>query len=94
MEKILIPPPSSSFTYSSSEDEQTRERGIKVSQLIDKMPANGTYYRAKFDFPNNTFILSIEKNHKQQGNDEFDQFLKQNGVDNRGWLPHLAVSNY
>lgn len=62
-----------------------------VSQLVFKTPYSGNNFKLSYDFQNNVFTVTINQNNQQAGNTEFDQYLKQNGIDNRSWITNLLV---
>lgn len=57
-----------------------------VGRLLDLLPYKGKFFLMKNDYNNAQYILIISKENEKEGNEEFDNFLKKNGVENRNWI--------
>jgi hypothetical protein len=62
------------------------DREAKVGRLLTKMPYNGTNFSIRHDYNQGVFIVTIPRNRQQEGNVEFDEFIKQNGIGDRSWF--------
>ncbi len=68
-------------------------RDATVGQLVKKLPYSGQYFRFYFDYPTARFILELDSNHIDEGNKNFDAFLKENKVEERSWVQNLTIKN-
>lgn len=64
-----------------------------VSALIEKLPYQGTDFSLSYNFADDSFLLSLDATNQAQGETEFENFLKQNGVLDKSWLQNLSVGN-
>lgn len=89
------------FDYSPQYKEQVKEiidkegplraRDSLVSALINKLPYAGNNFSMRFDFDNAQFIVEIDKANPQEGNIQFDEFLKVNNIESRSWFRNLKI---
>jgi hypothetical protein len=63
-----------------------------ISALIGKLPYQGTYFSLSYDFASDSFLLSLSTTNQTQGEMEFENFLKQNGVLDKNWLENLTTN--
>lgn len=63
-----------------------------VGTLLNKLPYKGTNFSMSYDFDTNSFVVIINKFNQDEGNKEFDTFLKNNGVMDRSWIKNLNLS--
>jgi hypothetical protein len=86
------PGPAKSDKYNVSTDQKIlNEQGAAVSALILKTPYKGNGFSLDFNFTTGRFILILNSNNLVGANSEFDNFLKQNGVQSRTWFTNLDV---
>ncbi len=71
--------------------EITRRESL-VGGLIDKTPFNGKNFSFYYSYSKSEFILYVSPTQQASGNQEFDAFLRQNGVQ-RSWIRHLVTTN-
>lgn len=72
--------------------EITRKESL-VGNLLDKAPYNGKNFSFYYSYEKSEFVLYLPTTTQVAGNQEFDAFLKQNGVESRTWIRHLTVTN-
>ena len=81
--------------YVTPAGQQAIDRGNVVSTMLDSMPENGyqgTYFNLNFSFKTGLYTLTLQSAYQQQGQQEFDLFLRAHGIDDRSWLdPNLRV---
>lgn len=70
---------------------QTNQQSSDVMSLLNKTPYYGKNFAFFYSYSGNYFTLYVSPNNKVAGNAEFDQFLKQNGVENRSWIYDLRT---
>lgn len=63
-----------------------------ISALIENLPYQGTYFSLSYSFSDDSFLLLLNKNNTNQGEIEFENFLKQNGVLDENWLQNLTTN--
>jgi hypothetical protein len=63
-----------------------------ISALIENLPYQGTYFSLSYRFSDDSFLLLLNKNNTNEGEIEFENFLKQNGVLNENWLQNLTTN--
>jgi hypothetical protein len=63
-----------------------------ISALIENLPYQGTYFSLSYDFSDDSFLLLLNKNNANEGEIEFANFLKQNGVLDKDWLQNLTTN--
>lgn len=73
-----------------AEKEQLRKDSL-VGIFIQKLPYFGKSFSIGYDIDTNQFIAQIKQGEEQVGNEELDQFLKENGILDRSWLKNLTV---
>lgn len=81
--------------YSTSQaalDKQNQD--YLVSKLMNIVPYRGKHFSFDFNFDSATFLLALDKTTIDEGNVEFETFLKQNGVQGKSWLGKLITSYY
>jgi hypothetical protein len=80
-------------TYSKpTKNEQIElDKSSKLGSLIPKLPYNGSFFSFAYDFSKSSFILTLDKNNIAQGNNNFDVFLKTNGIQDRSWFINLII---
>lgn len=92
----------SSVPYSASEPtggkevltpqaQQAINQDQKVSELIAQMPFQGKNFDLSYDLSTNTFTLTLTQATQSEGNLEFDEYLKQNGISNRNSIRYLNI---
>ncbi len=67
------------------------DRGEKVGKLLEKVPYQGQNFVFVFDNSTYSFKVTISNDKQQEGNQEFDEFLKTNGIQERAWIQDLVV---
>jgi len=65
------------------------QESSNVMSLLDKVPYYGKDFTFSYNYDQNYFILYINPNNPSAGNTEFDNFLKENGVDSRSRIYDL-----
>ena len=79
------------------EDEQVEpDEPEKISETLDlkdKTPYQGSYFSFTFDENEGLFYVYIDPTHESEGNKEFNEFLKQNGIPDRSYFPYLETSS-
>lgn len=93
--------PAQGKQYQTSADQIAKveapiiEKEAAVGRLLDLLPYTGENFRMENDYKNAQFIVTIPKTKEEEGNIEFDAFLKQNGVAERSWIrDNLLVIRY
>lgn len=61
-----------------------------VGRLLTKLPYQGTLFSMRYDYTSNMFYVALTKSNQVQSNQEFDLFLKNNGVDSETWVTPLT----
>jgi hypothetical protein len=93
-EKQPIKVPTSN-NFGDGNDEATRpepEKGEQISSLIDNIPYAGTYFSLAYNFNDAYFYAYIDPANKTEGDRQLDEFLKQNGIENRTTMPNLRYT--
>lgn len=67
------------------------ERDKKVADFMDTLPFNGQYGRAIYTIDDNRVTLYFKTGQREQALGEFDQLLKQNGIESRDWVYNLII---
>ena len=75
----------------NQKDQQTLNESAKVGQLLKLVPYTGSYFSLDYNYDTGDFILKVDPNHKTEGNQEFDQFLQNNGVQSRSWIKDIIT---
>lgn len=68
------------------------EREGKVGDLLAILPYTGTYFSMSYDVTRLTFIVKIDENNEEKGNQEFADFLKSHKVSDKSWIRNLEIS--
>jgi hypothetical protein len=71
--------------------EANRRSGL-VYGLIEKTPYIGKNFSFYYSFSNDQFTVYINNKNFKAGEEEFENFLKQNGVDDKSWITNLVTT--
>jgi hypothetical protein len=95
VEVIATPPSirvsSNQVSSPSAQEAVTVNEDAKKGELINILPYSGAYFSFDFDFVKNTFVLTLDKSNIVAGNNNFDVFLKNNGIQNQSWFKDLQI---
>lgn len=81
------------YINQSEESEISHPLGDEMSELIDKVPYSGEYFTLVYDESEPFFYYYIDPNNIKRGNEEFDQFLIDNGFTKREYFTGLFESD-
>jgi hypothetical protein len=87
--------PQEGKSYSALTDqaqEQIRKDEL-VGKLIDQLPHKGTNFTLTYNISNNRFTATFNTKNRAQGEQELNQYLKQNQIDSTDWLYNYTVKN-
>jgi len=73
------------------QNQQFNNQEEKVGQLLNKVPYQGTNFKLVFDSSSSEFVVTINQNNKTQGETEFENFLKQNQIEDKSWIRNLRT---
>lgn len=90
---INRPVPGEAYQSLSPADEEQLKRDEVINQLIKKLPYLGTNFSFNYNLSINQFVLVLKTGQEQEGNTEFDKFLKDNQIDSRSWLKNLVIKS-
>lgn len=90
---ISKPVPGEAYQSISTADEEQIKKDEIITQLIKKLPYLGTNFSFNYNLSINQFVLVLKTGQEQEGNAEFDKFLKDNQIENRSWLKNLVVKS-
>lgn len=74
---------------SSLQEQKQEEVGFQVGLLINQLPYRGQYFSLYYNLEKDVFTLFINPQHTQEGNAQFIDFLKKNGIENQSALQSL-----
>jgi len=74
-------------------NEREHPLGGEIDAIYDKTPYVGNYFNLVYNESDAWFYLYIDPSSRTEGNKEFDQFLKDNGIPNRSFFKGLKESN-
>lgn len=77
---------------SSPQDIIKMNNQYMVGQLIKLTPYNGKNFSLYYSFNDSLFTLYLNPANQNEGNKEFDLFLKKNGIDDRSWFDNLQTT--
>ncbi|MBI3485836.1 hypothetical protein HY025_02720 [Candidatus Daviesbacteria bacterium] len=87
----LIPSPGSRYNGPVDQNLEQRQRDLKISQLIKKLPYQASNFYLDYYFSNFSFVLTLYKGKEDQGEKDFIDFLNQNGILSKDWLKNLII---
>ncbi len=70
-----------------------QNRGYKLSKLGAKLPYSGTNFSLSYDLNEDEFTLYINPSAQKEGNDELNNYLKENGIESLSWITNLKRTN-
>lgn len=79
MEKILI------------DQKKSIDKNQQVGKLLEKMPYSGKFFTLKFDFEKANFIVTFNLQKRTEAEEEFDDYLKNQGIEDRSWIDNLVT---
>lgn len=82
-------PAGSGVEFDKTEDEA--DKSEFVGELLTKLPYEGRNFSLHYSYARNVFTLYINPSFQNEGNLEFDTFLKTNGIDSRALLGDLET---
>lgn len=94
----LPPVPAQGETYQESlpkireEEKEFLRESSQVGVLIQKLPFLGKNFSLTYDITTNQFLVTIGAGQEEEGHRELDQFLKENGIEDRSWLKNLKIA--
>jgi len=68
--------------------KQSRQSGL-VYEMAQGLPYEGVNFSLFYSFDDDFFTLYLNPNNTVGGNNEFEKYLKSNGVENSSWIPNL-----
>lgn len=71
------------------EEREDLRREELVSKLLNKLPYKSDNFSMSHSVRINRFIVTIKNT---QGESDFDQFLKENGISDRSWIRNLIIN--
>lgn len=74
-------------------EEGEPEKILEIVDLKDKTPHYGKFFSFTYDPNEGIFYVYIDPVHVSQGNSEFDEFLRQNGIPDKSYFPGLVTTN-
>lgn len=75
-----------------AKNKEQLEKAGAVGRLLTKLPYTGNAFSLRYDYGNNIFYLTLVRDNRTQGNQEFEQFLRENDILDRSWIKNLTVS--
>lgn len=72
-------------------DPETEKQYVQLGKLLEIVPYQGTNFSFIYDIDKNNYIATISADNKIVGEQEFDTFLKGNGIENRTWIHNLVI---
>jgi len=78
-------------TETPQEEEQSRI-SFQVGLLVNQLPHEGQYFSLYYDMKKDVFTLFINPQHRQEGNAQFLDFLKKNGIESESWIQNLNTT--
>lgn len=76
-------------------EESLIRKEAAVGSLLDLLPYQGINFKIENDYANTQYVVTVNKGKEKEGNEEFNNFLKQNGVAERSWIrDNLLVIRY
>ncbi|MBP9719579.1 MAG: hypothetical protein KBD46_03840 [Candidatus Levybacteria bacterium] len=73
------------------EEKAIIQQDQKVAKFLTKLPMQGINFIAAYDIDTNKVRVTIPTSKSAEGEKEFDDFLKANGIENRSWIQNLSV---
>lgn len=74
-------------------EKPIHEREGRVGDLLTVLPYTGTYFSMSYDVGRLTFVVKIDKNNEEKGNQEFAEFLKSHNIADKSWIRNLEISS-
>ena len=84
--------PVSDNFYRTPQEKQRDNKMSFVTSLIGHLPYNGKFFTLDYNFNNATFVLTLNKNSLTEANNEFDAYLKTNGINDRSLFENLITT--
>lgn len=72
--------------------EEKENRSYLVMNLTQKLPFQGLYFSLSYDYDRGDFLLMYNRANLQQGQENFNAFLKENGIKDSLWIENIIVS--
>ena len=83
--------------YIKKNDEQIKSDTTKLSQdaavskFVDSLPYQGNYVSVSYTISDNKVHAVFNKDHQNEANQEFDQLIKQYGIEDKKWINDLMI---
>lgn len=84
--------PTNDIFYRTPKEKQQDNQMSFVTDLISKLPYYGTLFTLEYNFNTATFILSLDATKLNEANNEFDVYLKNNGIADRSLFDNLVTT--
>ena len=72
--------------------EEKENRSYLVMSLTQKLPFQGLYFSLSYDYDRGVFLLIYNRANLQQGQENFNAFLKENGIKDSLWIENIIIS--
>lgn len=59
------------------------EESTRVGALLGIVPYQGEYFSLDYNYDTFNYVLTLQRDFLEQGDEEFDEFLKDNGISDR-----------
>lgn len=67
------------------------EKSTKAGLLLEKVPYKGKLFTFDYSTDDLAFKVILDSSQVLEANQEFDAFLKQNGIEDKSWLRDLKI---
>lgn len=75
----------------NEQEKEALQKDFLVHQMQLKLPYSGQYFTASYTISDNLTLVVMKKGFENEGSQEFDEFLKKNGVLNIDWIRNLKI---
>lgn len=71
---------------------EKENRSYLVMSLTQKLPYRGLYFSLSYDYDRGVFLLIYSRANLSKGQENFNVFLKENGIKDFSWIENIIVS--
>ncbi len=88
----VVPNGAESNSYQISQDDKIRiNQQYAISRLTTKLPYKGKDFSLSFSYNSANFLLTLNQNNLTAANSGFDDYLRQNGIQDRYWFNNSLI---
>lgn len=89
--QLSSPPLGVSYSLETKDNDVQKQKGRLVLQMTANLPYQGKDFYLVYFYSSYVYQVTYYSGREDQGKKEFEQFLKDNQIEDRSWLDRLVI---